>query len=150
MSYKLKMPVKSHMISLIWGDIKLKAPNEQTRKTNKTSDTDNSMVGTRGKRGRGSEEVKGVRCMVTQEDLTLGGGYTMRYTEDVSQNCTLKTYTILLTNITPINLTVKCPLTVKGKSVALQQKQGEESTAHVLRLPTASSLAFSNLSGPAK
>lgn len=38
--------------------------------------------------------------MVTEEDLTLGGGHTVQYTDNVSQNCTLKTYIILLSNIT--------------------------------------------------
>lgn len=32
--------------------------------------------------------------------LTLGGQHTMHYT-DVSQNCTLATDTVLLTNVTP-------------------------------------------------
>ena len=31
----------------------------------------------------------------------FGGGHTMQYTGDVSQNCTLETY---ITNVTPINL----------------------------------------------
>ena len=42
--------------------------------------------------------------MVTEEDMTLGGGHTLQYTDHVSQNCTLETYIILLTNATPINL----------------------------------------------
>ena len=47
------------MISFMW-DIKLKATNEQTRKTNKQKyiDTDNRMVITRRKAGWG-EVVKG-------------------------------------------------------------------------------------------
>ena len=42
--------------------------------------------------------------MVMKKDLTLGGGHTIPYTDDASQNCTLETYIILLTNVTPINL----------------------------------------------
>ena len=30
------------------------------------------------------ERVKGVQYMVIEDDLTLGGGYTMQYTEHVS------------------------------------------------------------------
>ena len=41
--------------------------------------------------------------MLTEHDLTLGGGYSMQYTDHVSQTCTLKTYIILLTTATPIN-----------------------------------------------
>ena len=39
--------------------------------------------------------------MVKVEGLTLGGEHTMHYTDDVSQNCTLATDTVLLTNVTP-------------------------------------------------
>ena len=42
-----------------------------------------------------------------ENDLTLGGGYTMQYTDDVSQNCIPETYVILLTNDTPTNLRTK-------------------------------------------
>ena len=42
--------------------------------------------------------------MVTEDDLTLGGGYTMQYTAHVLWKCTLETYIILLTNVTSINL----------------------------------------------
>ena len=38
--------------------------------------------------------------MVKKEDLTLGGGHTMRYTDDVLQNYTLEIYIILLTSHT--------------------------------------------------
>ena len=44
--------------------------------------------------------------MVT-EDLTLGSGHTMQYTDNSLQNCTLETYIILLTIVTPINLIKK-------------------------------------------
>ena len=38
--------------------------------------------------------------MVTEGDLTLGGGHTVQYTEDASQNGTSETYIIVLTNVT--------------------------------------------------
>ena len=41
--------------------------------------------------------------MVMEDDLILSGGHTMQYTDDVSQNCALETYVILLTNVTLIN-----------------------------------------------
>ena len=37
------------------------------------------------------------------EDVTLGGEYTMQYTDDVIQQYTLETYIILLTSVTPVN-----------------------------------------------
>ena len=40
--------------------------------------------------------------MVTEGDFTLGGEHTIQYTDDVLQNCTLETYIILLTNVTPV------------------------------------------------
>ena len=49
------------------------------------------------------ERVYGVKYMVT-EDLTLGGGHVVQYTNDVSQNCTLETHVILLATVTPVNL----------------------------------------------
>ena len=42
-----------------------------------------------------------------EKDLTLGGGHTVQHTDDESQNRTLETYIILLTNITPKNLILK-------------------------------------------
>ena len=45
--------------------------------------------------------------MVIEEDLTSGGEHTIQYTDDISQNCSLETYIILLTNVTPINLILK-------------------------------------------
>ena len=41
------------------------------------------MMVTRGKRG--GEVVKGVKYMVTKEVLTLGGNYTMKYADNVSE-----------------------------------------------------------------
>ena len=66
-------------------DIKLKATQVSTRQTNqpKLTDTDNSMVDPRGKGGEGTEGGKGVKCMVTGKDLTLGGGHAIQYTDDV-------------------------------------------------------------------
>ena len=39
--------------------------------------------------------------MLMEGDLTLGGEHTIQYTDGVLQNCTLETYIILLTNVTP-------------------------------------------------
>ena len=36
-----------------------------------------------------------------KDDLTLGGGHTMQYTDHVSLKCILETYMILLTNYHP-------------------------------------------------
>ena len=59
--------------------------NKYTNKKNKQKllDRDNNMVDTKGKRGDGVVKVKGVKYMLT-EDLTLGGGHTMQYTDNVS------------------------------------------------------------------
>ena len=38
-----------------------------------------------------------------KKDFTLGGKQTMKYIDNISQNCTLETYIILLTNVTQIN-----------------------------------------------
>ena len=48
--------------------------------------------------------VTGGQYMVIEDDLNLGGGHTMQYTDHVSEKYTLETYMILLTNVTPINL----------------------------------------------
>ena len=42
--------------------------------------------------------------MVTDGDLILDGEHTVQYTDGLLQNCTLESYIILLTNVTPINL----------------------------------------------
>ena len=42
--------------------------------------------------------------MVMEEDLTWGGEHTIQYIDDVLQNCTPETYTILLTSDTSVNL----------------------------------------------
>lgn len=41
--------------------------------------------------------------MVMEGYLALGSKHTLQSTEDALQNCTFKTYVILLTNITPNN-----------------------------------------------
>lgn len=50
------------------------------------------------------EEGQGGQIYILMEDLTLGNERTMQYTDDILQNCTVETYIILLTNVTPINL----------------------------------------------
>ena len=75
-----------------------------TNNTNKDNliDTDSSIAVIRGKWcGR---VVKGKWGQVHGDrSLTLSGGHTMQYASDVSQNCTLETYTLLI-HVTPINL----------------------------------------------
>ena len=74
-------------------DIKLKATNDQTRQTNKNSQTQ-TTVGWLPE-GRG---IKGVKFVAMEEDLTLGGEHTIEYTDDifvVLQNYILETYIIL-------------------------------------------------------
>ena len=39
--------------------------------------------------------------MLMDGDYTLDGEHTVQHTDDVLQNCTLETYIILLTNVTP-------------------------------------------------
>lgn len=45
--------------------------------------------------------------MITKGDQTLGDEHTAQYTKDVLQNCRPETYTMLLTNVTPVNLVKK-------------------------------------------
>ena len=52
--------------------IKLKAPNEQTRKTNKNLDTDNGVVVTRG--SEGFVKVKGGQVYGDRRRLDIGLG----------------------------------------------------------------------------
>lgn len=42
--------------------------------------------------------------MVPEGNLTSDGERTMRYTSDLLLDCTLEMYTLLLTNVIPINL----------------------------------------------
>ena len=80
-------------------DVKLKATNEIG--INKNSKTQ-TAVWQLSPRGRGWELVKtkGVKYMEMEEGVTLGDRCIMQYTDDVSQNGTLGTYIILLTNVT--------------------------------------------------
>ena len=64
-------------------DIKLKATNEQTKKQD-LIDTDNSMVVTKGKGGRGIEKGKVTQIYGGRNNLTLSGGYTMQYEDNIS------------------------------------------------------------------
>ena len=73
--------------------------NKWTNKTNKPKLIDMD----RWKGGWGLVKA-GFKHMVMEGDLTLGGKHTMQYTDGVQQNCTLKTYIILLPNVTPIKL----------------------------------------------
>ena len=61
------------------------------------------MVIIRGKGGWG--EVKEGKGNGDEGDLTLSDEHTIRYIDDVLQNCKLETYVILLTNVIPINST---------------------------------------------
>ena len=45
--------------------------------------------------------------MSTEGDQTLNGEHTVQYTDDGQYNCTPETYTILLINVTLINLIFK-------------------------------------------
>lgn len=53
--------------------------------------------------------VKGTegQYMMMERYITLGRGHTMQYMDDVSQNCILEIYIILLANVTPIHLIKK-------------------------------------------
>ena len=54
------------------------------------------------KREEGWRVVKGKGSQIHGDgDLTLGGGHTVQYIDDVSQNSTFETYKIVITNITP-------------------------------------------------
>ena len=52
--------------------------------------------------GRGVEEGRGGQ-MVMEEDLIWGGEHAGQCTDDVLQNRTPDTYTLLITNVSPIN-----------------------------------------------
>ena len=61
--------------------------------------------------------------MFTDGDQTSGAKHTMEYTEDVSLNCILETYIMLLTNVTPINLIKKIKSQRIHKKVIMTNKQ---------------------------
>ena len=44
---------------------------------------------------------------MTEDNWTVGGGHTRQYADHVLLKCTLETYTILLTNVTPQKVTQK-------------------------------------------
>ena len=50
--------------------------------------------------------------MVMERDLNLNSKHTMQYTHVVLQNCTLETYIILFSNVTPISLIKKKDLKI--------------------------------------
>ena len=56
--------------------------------------------------------------MVTEDDLTLGGGHTAQCTDDMAQNRALETCIILVTDLIPFN-----EKTIKRKCVVLGQSQ---------------------------
>ena len=66
------------------------------------------------------EVVKGKEGQIygVGKDLTVGGKHTMQNTGDALQNCTLETYIVLLTNITPINLskTINKPVSLNSRA----------------------------------
>ena len=68
----------------------------------KLTDTNNSIVITRGERVW--EKQKRVKWgqMVMEEDLTWNGEHTIQHTDDILYNCTTEACIILLTNVTPI------------------------------------------------
>ena len=59
--------------------MKLKETNEKTRKTNKSSDTDNSVTVNRGKRAGDVVKGKMDQYMVIKDDFMLRGQHTMQY-----------------------------------------------------------------------
>ena len=63
--------------------------NKQDKNQKTLTDTDNSLVVSMGEGG-----LKGIKYMVTEGALTLGGGHTMQYINDVLQFCTLEIYII--------------------------------------------------------
>ena len=85
-------------------DIKLRATNSQTRKTNKNSQTQTTEWWLpEGREAQEQERAKRVKYLLSEKDLTLGGGHTMPYADHVRQNCTLEAYIIILFNDTPRN-----------------------------------------------
>ena len=52
----------------------------------------------------------------------MGGGHTMQYADNVSWKCTLETYMILLTNVTPINFIRKKRKEIKDMRIKIEIK----------------------------
>ena len=70
--------------------------------------------------------------MVTEDGLTLGGGHTIQYTDQLSQKCALETYVILLTNVTPINLNwKKKPRDHNGEQGGPEKANNGDQAGHV-------------------
>ena len=57
--------------------------NKEDKQTNKNSETDNSMVVTRGKGGVEDGGSKGGKVYVMEGVLTLGGKHIMQYTDGI-------------------------------------------------------------------
>ena len=87
--------------------IKQKA-TENKHNGQKPSQADSSMVVTSGEGGgRRMKRVKGIKHVMTGGDQSLGGWHTVLHTAGVSQNCAPETYTVLLIDVSPINLILK-------------------------------------------
>ena len=56
------------------------------------------------RKGVGVVKGEGVKYLVMEDDLTLAGGLTMQYTDDVLQKWSLEACIILLTSVTQTNL----------------------------------------------
>ena len=50
------------------------------------------------------QRAKGTKYRAAEDDVTLGGGHTMKYTDHTSQKWRRETYIILLSNLIPIHL----------------------------------------------
>ena len=73
-----------------------------------------------GRESRGSWKGEGVKYMVTEGDLTLSEGHSVQYTDDMLHICTVETYMILLTTVTPNKLNLK----IKEEELSLSRGQG--------------------------
>ena len=78
---------------------------EGVKENKKPSDTDNSMVTSRGKVGGGRWKRVNSGQMVAEGDWTSAAERAMQCADDVWQGCALEAHTTLLTNVTPVNST---------------------------------------------
>lgn len=85
-------------------DVKLKATSERDKQTHGDGQ---GFSGGQGGAGRGAEESKGVTSTATEGGLPWDGERTTQCTDDGSLTCTLETYMILLTDVTPIDVIKK-------------------------------------------
>lgn len=94
--------IKNRKISPLCRTENRRTTNEWTNKQNKTQDSDNSVVVTRGKgQFEGKEQrAEGVNPW-WREEAWLGVVSTMQYALDVLWSCTLKIYKILLMSPRP-------------------------------------------------